>query len=480
MATRLANRFAACVAIALASAPVSAQPVAQQSDGDALLELVGRPWTGDLDGMIERGAVRILTAYTPIYFSYDGDAESGLAADIARELKARFVEWFGETGKPLTVSTIPVPRDELIPRLLEGRGDIVVANLTITPEREGVVQFSNPVGIGVRELVVTSKSVGPIQSLDDLVPYGVSLRKTSSYFEHLSAINADRQKTGVEPVPIDLRNEALEDHDVLELVNAGSIPATIVDSHQVQLWAQLLDGIMVNDTVSVNDDGVIAWAMRPDSPKLQEGVNRFVAEFKKGTLLGNILFKRYLGNPDWVANNLDDAGGEKTAQVVDLIREKADKYGFDWLMIVSQGYQESRLDQSKRSHVGAVGIMQVMPTTARDPVIAVPNIEEPEANVEAGVKYLNWLRETFFNDAAIAPADQVLFAFAAYNAGPGNIAKARARAEKMDLDPNVWFGNVEIATARAVSREPVIYVRNIMKYYVAYKRAQDIRLERGK
>jgi membrane-bound lytic murein transglycosylase MltF len=113
--------------------------------------------------------------------------------------------------------------------------------------------------------------------------------------------------------------------------------------------------------------------------------------------------------------------------------------------------------------------MQLMPATALDPNVDIPNIEVGERNVEAGVKYLRHLRDEYFGDPAITPFDQACLAFAAYNAGPGNIRKARARAESMGLDPNVWFGHVEVAAGRTISREPVVYVRNILKYYTSYR-----------
>ena len=138
-------------------------------------------------------------------------------------------------------------------------------------------------------------------------------------------------------------------------------------------------------------------------------------------------------------------------------------------MIAAQGYQELKLVQSSVSPAGAVGVMQVLPSTAADPNVAVPNIELLDNNVNAGVKYLRFLRDRYFSDPAISPLDQELLSFAAYNAGPGNIAKARTKAAAMGFDPNRWFQNVELAAARVVSREPVRYVRNIYKYYVAYR-----------
>ena len=219
--------------------------------------------------------------------------------------------------------------------------------------------------------------------------------------------------------------------------------------------------------------------MRKDTPKLLEAVNALVKEVRKGTLLGNVLIKRYYGSRKWIDNVFSDEARERYRETVDVIKRYAQMYDFDWLMITAQGYQESKLDQSKRSHSGAVGVMQVLPTTAADPNIGIPDIEDTEQNVHAGVKYLRFLRQRYFRSEEIGPLDRVLFSFAAYNAGPANIRKARSRAAEMGFDPNRWFGHVEVAAARTISREPVVYVRNIYKYYIAYKQLEERRAARA-
>lgn len=171
----------------------------------------------------------------------------------------------------------------------------------------------------------------------------------------------------------------------------------------------------------------------------------------------------------WIKNALAPEDRARFREVAGLIRTYSDRYDFDWLMIGAQGYQESRLDQSKRSPAGAIGVMQVMPQTALDPNVGIPDIQVTENHVHAGVKYLRFLRNRYFSDPALSDLDQTLFTFAAYNAGPGNVSRARKRAKALGLDPNVWFDNVEIAAGKVISREPITYVRNIYKYYVAYK-----------
>ncbi|MCG8596157.1 MAG: lytic transglycosylase F [Kiloniellales bacterium] len=451
-----------------------ARPESEPEAEDAILEHALDEWTGDFDGMVERGFVRLLTAYNPISFTYDGVEQKGLAVELARALEEHFQALSGRKRGDFQVVIIPLPRDDLLPFLLSGRGDVVAANLTITPERQAVVDFTDPTYPGVDELVVTGPAAPEVTSLDDLVATTLHVRRSSSYFGHLSALNQSRKAAGQPEVPIVLADENLEDYDLMEMVNVGLIPAVIVDSHKAALWGQVYEDIVVHENLAVHRGGNIAWALRKDSPKLLAALNGFVKTARKGTLLGNILIKRYLTTTKWIDNVRSGKARERYEATVAHIKEYAGQYDFDWLMITAQGYQESKLDQSKRSQAGAVGVMQVLPTTAADPNVGIADIDRVGPNVHAGVKYLRFLKDRYYSEPGISPLDQMLFTFAAYNAGPGNIAKARRKAAKMGLDPNRWFGQVEIAAARTISREPVVYVRNIYKYYVAYDRIAAI------
>ena len=379
----------------------------------------------------------------------------------------------------INVILIPVARDELLSGLREGRGDVAAASLTITPARQKLVAFSDPTYPGVQELVVTGPAAGEIVSFEDLTRTRLHVRPFSSYYEHLSEFNDARGKEGKPRIPVRKADERLEDYDLLEMVNTGIIPAVIVDSYKAALWAQIFANIQVHEDLAIHSGGSLAWALRKDTPKLLEAVNALVKEVRKGTLLGNVLIKRYYGSRKWIDNVFSDEARERYRETVDVIKRYAQMYDFDWLMITAQGYQESKLDQSKRSHSGAVGVMQMLPTTAADPNIGIPDIEDTEQNVHAGVKYLRFLRQRYFRSEEIGPLDRVLFSFAAYNAGPANIRKARSRAAEMGFDPNRWFGHVEVAAARTISREPVVYVRNIYKYYIAYKQLEERRAARA-
>ena len=222
----------------------------------------------------------------------------------------------------------------------------------------------------------------------------------------------------------------------------------------------------------------MAWAVRKGSPELLASVNAFSKKVRKGTLLGNIFLKRYMTDVSWLNSMLTKM--ERYREVEGLIKRYSARYDFDWLMITAQAYQESRFDQSKKSSAGALGIMQVLPTTAADKVVGIPDISAAEDNIHAGVKYLHWLRDRYFSSDEIEPLDRILFSFAAYNAGPRNTARARKRTAQLGLNPNRWFGNVEIGMYRAVSGEPVTYVRNIYKYYVTYRQLEVMREKQEK
>jgi membrane-bound lytic murein transglycosylase MltF len=147
------------------------------------------------------------------------------------------------------------------------------------------------------------------------------------------------------------------------------------------------------------------------------------------------------------------------------------QYDFDPLMLAAQGYQESQLDQNAKSHVGAIGVMQLMPDTGAS--MKVGDIRVTESNIHAGVKYMDTLMEQYFPDAHFSEGNRPLFAFASYNCGPGNVAKMRREAAKRGLDPDKWFNNVEIVVAQKIGTETTTYVRNIYKYYVTYKLTLD-------
>lgn len=441
---------------------------------------IDKKWTGDFDGMVERRKIRVLVANNQILFFFDKARIRGLSYDALLEFE-KFINKKLKTGtRKIKLVFLPVPRDKLLPWLVEGRGDLAVANLTITDERLKTIDFSRPAYKNVSEILVSGSGSPAPENLDDLSGKEIHVRHSSSYYTNLVRLNESLKKKSLAPVKIIDASEYLEDSDLLEMVNAGLISMTVVDDHKAKLWAQIFDKIKLHPEIVINSGGNIGWAMRKNSPKLKKIVDDFIRKHQKGTMLGNILFKRYLENNKWARNALSPEGQKKFEVLSELFKKYSDQYDFDYLMMAALAYQESQLDHSSRSHVGAVGIMQLLPSTAADKNVGIPDIEDLENNIHAGIKYLRFLRDRYFSDPAIDPLNQNLFAFAAYNAGPAKVRRLRNETREMGLDPNVWFGNVEIVAAKRIGRETVQYVSNIYKYYIAYRLTRDKRLAKRK
>jgi membrane-bound lytic murein transglycosylase MltF len=442
------------------------------------------PWTGDFDAMIERRVIRVLTTQSKTFYFVDKAQQRGATYDAFRlfetDLNARLARQAKLKQKHLRVSVmfIPLGRDELIPALLAGKGDVAAANLTITDERRQQVDFSAPVYTGVTEVVVTAPQAPAFATADDLSGNEVFVRKSSSYYESLTALNRRFEEQKKPPVVIREAPEALENEDLIEMVNAGLVPAIVVDQHIATFWKQVFPGIKVNEGAVLRSGGEIAWAIRKNSPGLKEALDGFLARHPAGSQARNTILARYLKNARYVKNAASDAERRKFLRLIDFFKKYSDKYDVDWLLMAAQGYQESRLNQEARSPVGAIGVMQVMPATGKD--LAVGDIAQTEPNIHAGVKYMRWMIDTYYGKEPMTNLDKALFSFASYNAGAGRVAGLRREAKRRGLDPNVWFHNVEYVAAEKIGAETVTYVSNIYKYYVAYTLIMQAREEREK
>lgn len=454
----------------------------EDAELDKLVLPVPPEWTGDFDGIKERRYIRMLVPYSRTFFYVDRGGQTGLDYDYGKALE----KWLNkkyprQKGKrAFMVLFIPVKRDHLLRDLVAGKGDIAAGGLTITPERIHDVDFTLPFVRGVKEVLVSGSDYPSAQNLADLAGKEVTVRASSSYFEHLTTINKDFLDSGLEPIKINAADEWLESEDLLEMVDAGLIQATVVDRYLAEIWQPLFTEIEINDSFFINDSGDLAWAIRKGSPQLTEVLNRFIKEHKVGTTFGNILRKRYIHSSKRVLNATSKSEVEKFNNLVELFKKHGETYNFDYLMLMAQGYQESMLNQKAKSSRGAVGIMQMLPSTAADPLINIVGIDKDVGrNIEAGAKYMRMLTDKYLNDREITDLNRTLMAFAAYNAGPGNLRKFRRLAEKSGYDRDVWFQNVEYAAARIVGQETVKYVANIYKYYLAYKLASTMRERKG-
>jgi len=469
----------ACAATLLSTAlsgPAAQQPPAPQpakEEGRALPTERNRR-TGDFDVMIERRGIRVLVPYSRSLYFNDKGRERGISAEAVRDFEVYINQKLHKELKrrPITVVIIPTTRDQLLQQVADGLGDIAVGNLTATAERQKILDFALPMGQPeVSEYVLTGPKSPAINTADDLAGKTVHVRKSSSYHESLVALNDRLQKAGQPAVKLVFVPDALEDEDMMEMLNQGLFEAIVVDDWKARMWAQVLPAIKVNAGAVVSSAGRIGWAIRKGSPQL----HAMIAGFQQRQIAnGNAMaarVARYHKRVKQIQDPTRSASWKRFQDTLALFEKYGSRYGFDPLLLAAQGFQESKLDQEARSHVGAIGIMQVMPATGAE--LRVGDITVAANNVHAGAKYMDKLMETYFGDAKFSELDRSLFAFASYNAGPGNMARMRREAERRGLDANQWFNNVEVVTAEKIGRETTTYVRNIYKYYVSYRLLLD-------
>jgi membrane-bound lytic murein transglycosylase MltF len=424
-------------------------------------------WRSPIDGMVKRRLIRVAAPYNRTFYFIDQGVERGLSYEYVRLFEEELNRKHNTGNLKVHIVLLPMPRDMLLPALNEGRVDMVVAQLTVTPERLRQVDFSNPTRTGVSEILVTGKDVPPLTSPDQLSGSKVFVRKSSSYFQSLEALNARLKVQGKAPVVIEAAPENLEDDDLMEMVNAGLIAATVVDDFLADFWKQVFPNLALHDGAPLRTGGNLAVAMRKGSPQLAAELNDFIGKNGLNSSLGRILGKRYLQDTKFVTNAAAENDRKRFLAVVELFRKYGTQYDIDYLIMAAQGYQESRLDHGAKSPVGAIGVMQVMPETGAEQKVG--DVRQLEPNIHAGVKYMRFMMDQYYKDEPMDRLNKGLFTFASYNAGPGRIRRLRKEAAERGLDPNIWFGNVEQIASERIGRETVTYVSNIYKYYIAYR-----------
>ena len=454
-----------------ASAAAGESPLPAPAYESALPESVraelNQPFKGDLDEMVKRRLVRIGVTFSRTLYFVDKGVQRGGIYEYGKLMEDELNKRRKTGNLKVVFWIVPLSRDQLVPALVDGKVDVVMAGLTDTPELRKLVDFTKPTRKNVDEVVVTGPGAPAIASDDDLSGQDVYVRKSSAYYGSLLALNERLRAAGKPPVSIQEAPENLEDDDLLEMTNAGLLKITVVDDYLADFWKNVFPNLTVHDDVAVRTGGNLAVAFRKNSPQVAAGLNAIIDKYGLGTAFGNMMEKRYLQSTQFVKDATSEAERAKFLAIVDLFKKYGDQYGVDYLLMAAQGYQESGLNQSVKSRVGAVGVMQVMPATGKD--LDVGDIRQVDANIHAGVKYMRWMLDHYYKDEPMDNLNKALFTFASYNAGPGRIRQLRSEAEKRGLNPNVWFGNVEQVASERIGRETVTYVSNIYKYYIAYR-----------
>ena len=446
----------------------------QQAGSGALsLPLNFQRRLGDLDGMVKRREIRALVVYSRSGFFYDAGKPEGIYYEALDDFQ-RFVNQRFRTGAlKISVTYIPVRLEQLESALRDGVGDVIAYGVIVTPEREKAALLTTPIDAHVRDVIVTGPKSPAIAKLEDLSGKEIYVNPVTAYYQTLQNVSASLVKTGKAPIVLKSAAPELTDEDLLQMVGAGLLPATVTINVRAEFWAKVTPRLTPHPEIVLGPEQQLAWVTRKDSPQLRQLLDEFIKGREAGTMFGNVMVERYLRNTKFVEHATSPEELKKFEAYISYFKKYAAEYDFDYLMLVAQGYEESGLDQDRRNPSGAVGVMQVLPNLAAAPPISIPNVEIADYNIQAGAKMMRNIADTYFNDPKLDALNKTLMTFASYNAGPTRIARLRKKAAAQGLDPNQWFGNVELVVAQDVGQQTVQYVSNIYKYYVAYKLVQE-------
>ena len=422
---------------------------------------------GDLDQMLKRRQIRALVPYSPtFYFLDENSSPRGFSHAFVQAFEQHLNAQLDPDEMRISVVPLPVTRDRLIPWLRRGYGDLIVADLSVTDARKRRVLFTDPFASGVDELLLSGPEAAPIESLQQLSGRSVLVRENSSYDDSLKRLNRDLNREGLPAVDIQLAAAYLETDEVLMRLNAGQAEHSVAHAHLARFWAEQLPNINVHDSLVLRQDVALAFAVRPGSRKLKTELDEFLETHRLGTLFGNVTLERFIDDSRWLARRAGPTARPRFGGLADLFQRYAEQYQLDWRLLAAQGYHESKFNSGRRSPAGALGVMQILPTTAAE--MDVGNVLEPEPNIHAAAKYLRFMIDRYFSEADIEATDRLLLALAAYNAGPRRVQQMRRAAENEGLDPDRWFNHVERIAAREIGRETIDYVQNVFDYYLIY------------
>ncbi len=459
----------ALMLFAVAAASVPAQKIPEVN---ALQELEKRRgvYKGDIDD--KKRLIRALVFFNRSSYFIDQGRPRGISYEALVEFE-RFVNRKlhpnDRTGKDkINIVLIPTSHEKLQSDLLDGHGDIAAVGVAVTDERKKIVDFV-PVASDRQDVIVAGAAAPSLSGLDDLSGKEVYLFKEGVSWTDLAAHSKKLTASGKPAIQLKAADANIDWEDLVEMANAGMVEYAVVPLYIAQLWKNVFAGLQVYDSFPITEKREIGWAVRKDSPQLRALLEEFAKTHRVGTAFGNTLVNRYLKNPRFVKNNRSPESVKRFNEMAGLFQKYADQYQFPWLLIAAEAYQESGLDHSVRSRAGAIGVMQVMPSTAAGAPVKIPDVQNLENNIHAGVKLLKYIRDDYFKDEAMDPINKSLMTIAAYNAGPARIKQCRQMAAGMGLNPNIWFKNVEYAVAKRVGAETVNYVSNIFKYYLGYK-----------
>ena len=435
----------------------------------------------DLDEILERGSIRaILTYSSSSYFIYKGQPMG-----FEYELIQKLGEHLGVEVKILVAENM----DEMMAMLQSGFGDIVAHGMTVTQARKEVVSFTLPHN-RTHQVLVQQKPQDwrnmKLHEIDrelvrdpiDLMGKKVSVREGSAYYERL--LNLQDEIGG--DIEIETVAGTLTTDELIEKVARGELLYTVADQHIALINRTYFSRIDIETPVSLSQQ--LAWMVRKDAPQLLEAINLWLKDYVGKTEF-RVIYNKYFKNKRAFLTRMKSEyfsrTGGKLSPYDELLQAQAESLEWDWRLLASLVYQESQFDPKITSWAGAMGLMQVMPTTGKE--LGAKDLLNPQENVKAGGAFLRRLQGMW--DRIPNPSERMKFILASYNAGPGHVLDAQRLAQKLGKDPQKWEGNVAeclllksepkyyndevVQSGYCRGSEPYNYVQEILDRYEEYK-----------
>lgn len=380
--------------------------------------------------------------------------------------------------------------DEMIEMLNRGEGDLIAYNLTITKKRKKLIAFAHH-HTTTKQVLVQRKPENwrsmklheidetLIHSPVDLIGEKITVVNGSSYINRLKNLS---EEIGADLNVIEAP-DSIYSEDLITQVANGEIEYTVDDENIAKLLQFQYPILDISMPISLPQR--IAWGVRKKSPILLKEINNWLEKMQKKNDY-YVIYRKYFESRNSyrrrVKSEYFSLTGGNISVYDDLIKEYSNIINWDWRLLASLIYQESQFHPDKTSWAGARGLMQLMPATAKQ--FGVVNITNVHQNVDAGVEYLKWLTEYWYDEIPDS-TERIKFVMASYNIGHGHIEDARRLAEKYNANHNVWLDNVELYLLKksdskfynddvvrngyARGTETVKYVREIFDRYDHYK-----------
>lgn len=419
--------------------------------------------------MIERGEIRMAVPYNRTVYINDKGVLRGLSIEVSRG----FAKWINAKyadklkGRSISIKLVPTIAPDLLNSLSSGHADIAIGDIglyePISNSQHLIVNHASRYG---QEVLVTGLSSPPLQKMADLSGQTVYGSRNTNFQKTFSALNKELKRDGKLPINLASPLGDLDDEDLLEMLNSGLISYVTVADWKFKLWQSIYKNIIMHADLTVQDSGWVGWAVRSTNRDLNDDLIDFYESDDFVKSLAAFRQEDYRQHLKGLKDPIEKTVWSRFESMRPLFNRYGAQYKLDPLVLASLGFQETLLNQSAVSAVGAIGVMQLMPATGMS--LGVGDIHLLEPNIHAGADYMNQLISRYFPDAQFEGNNRSLFAVASYNIGPNNVAKARNRAKEVGFDPNQWFGNVEFIATEQMGYEPMIYVRNVYKYYISY------------